>query len=236
MLPSSVPTRLCEAPSADPPYLCFLRVLSAASATSPTCSPIDCIRRAAEVIALRSTLPRSMFFTDFGSVTLRSAFSGRRESFRLFRATPPAIPAIPANAAPPAISGVFAFEANSATFPPAFATPFRELVPSAELVRRLALGLLLVLELELADELEEPLLLLLRFLPLEPLEVLEEPFLLVDLLALERLRVDRLLEDRVVWAMVIASLIGLASLPATPFAAAVHLDLPAVQGFELLVL
>jgi hypothetical protein len=73
-------------------------------------------------------------------------------------------------------------------------------------VRRLALGLLLVLELELADELEEPLLLLLRFLPLEPLEVLEEPFLLVDLLALERLRVDRLLEDRVVWAMVIASL------------------------------
>jgi hypothetical protein len=34
----------------------------------------------------------------------------------------------------------------------------------------------------------------------------EEPFLLFDLLELERLRVDRLLEDRVVWAMVIASL------------------------------
>jgi hypothetical protein len=34
----------------------------------------------------------------------------------------------------------------------------------------------------------------------------EEPFLLFDLVELERLRVDRLLEDRVVWAMVIASL------------------------------
>jgi hypothetical protein len=146
-----------------------------------------------------------MFFSDFGSVTLRSAFSGRRESLRLFRATPPA--AIPANAAPPAISGVFAFEANSATFPPAFAKPFGALVCRAELVRRLALGLLLVLDRELLeDELEEPLLLLLLFLPLEPLEVLEEPFLLADLLELERLRVDRLLEDRVVWAMVIASL------------------------------
>jgi hypothetical protein len=71
--------------------------------------------------------------------------------------------------------------------------------------------------------------LLLRFLPLEPLEVLEEPFLLVDLLELERLRVDRLLEDRVVWAMVIASLGFWASVPAAPFAPAVHLDLPAEQ-------
>jgi hypothetical protein len=34
----------------------------------------------------------------------------------------------------------------------------------------------------------------------------EEPLPLLDLLELERLRVDRLLEDRVVWAMVIASL------------------------------
>jgi hypothetical protein len=34
----------------------------------------------------------------------------------------------------------------------------------------------------------------------------EEPFLLFDLLELERLRLDRLLEDRVFWAMVIASL------------------------------
>jgi hypothetical protein len=111
-------------------------------------------------------------------------------------ATPPAIPA---RAAPPAISGVFAFEASWATFPPAFATePFEELV-RLEVVLRLARGLL-ELEPDLLDELEDPL------LPLDALEPLEEPFLLVDLLELERLRVDRLLEDRVVWAMVIASL------------------------------
>jgi hypothetical protein len=97
-------------------------------------------------------------------------------------------------------------------------------------VRRLALGLLLVLELELADELEEPLLLLLRFLPLEPLEVLEEPFLLVDLLAFERLRVDRLLEDRVVWAMVNR----LSWLPCQLrlFAPAVHWTYPLSSEFE----
>jgi hypothetical protein len=144
-----------------------------------------------------------MFLSDFGSETLRSPLSGLRESLRLLSATPPAIPA---RAAPPATSGVLAFEASWATFPPALATPFGELVGRAELVRRLALGLLLVLDLELLDELEEPLLLLLLLLPVDPLEVLEEPFLLVDLFELERLRVDRLLEDRVVWAMVIASL------------------------------
>ena len=51
--------------------------------------------------------------------------------------------------------------------------------------------------------------------PVEPLrleldrELPEEPFLLVALFELERLRVDRLLEDRVVWAIVIASLFWL---------------------------
>ena len=172
----------------------------------------------------RSTLLRSTFLNDFGSETLRSAFSGRRESLRLFSATPPAIPAM---AAPPATSGVFAFEASSATLLPAFETaPFcavwRALVP-AEVPREA--------DVLLRDAPDRP--------PVEPLrleldrELPEEPFLLVALFELERLRVDRLLEDRVVWAMVIASLVGLASLPATPFAAAVHLDLPAVQGFEL---
>jgi hypothetical protein len=50
--------------------------------------------------------------------------------------------------------------------------------------------------------LEEPF----RLLP-ELFRLPEEPLpLLLDLLEPERLRVDRLLEDRVVWAMVIASL------------------------------
>jgi hypothetical protein len=104
-------------------------------------------------------------------------------------------------AAPPATSGVFAFEASSATLPPAFAmVPFcavwRALVPAD--VRREA-------DVPLRREApDRP--------PVEPLrleldrELPEEPFLLVDLFELERLRVDRLLEDRVVWAMVIASL------------------------------
>jgi hypothetical protein len=46
------------------------------------------------------------------------------------------------------------------------------------------------------------------------LVVRDVPFLLVDLLDLERPRADRLLEDRVVWAILIASL-SWASLPAT---------------------
>jgi hypothetical protein len=170
-------------------------------------------------------LLRSTFLNDLGSETLRSAFSGRRESLlRLFSATPPAIPAM---AAPPATSGVFAFEASSATLLPAFETaPFcavwRALVPAD--VRREA-------DVPLRREApDRP--------PVEPLrleldrELPEEPFLLVDLFELERLRVDRLLEDRVVWAMIIASLGWLpCQLRLSP--PAVHLDLPAVQGFEL---
>ena len=142
------------------------------------------------MIASTSTLPKSTFFSDFGSETLRSAFSGRRESLRLFNATPPAIPAI---AAPPASKGVFAFEASSATLPPAFETePFDEV----------ARGLLRALDplLDRPDREVEP------FREPEFLERLEELLPLLDFVELERLRLDRLLEDRVVWAMVIASL------------------------------
>jgi hypothetical protein len=134
-------------------------------------------------------------------------------------------------AAPPATSGVFAFEASSATFPPAFASePFEDGLcrdcEDEEARRPPACGLLRVLDLEVVRD-------------LEALEEREEPFLdfaareelllLLDLFELERLRVDRLLEDRVVWAMVIASLGFLASVPAAPFAPAVHLDLPGEQ-------
>jgi hypothetical protein len=70
---------------------------------------------AASMIASRSTLPRSMFFSDCGSLRVLSFPIGRRFSVRLLSATPPAIPA---SAAPPATSGVFAFEAKSPTFLP----------------------------------------------------------------------------------------------------------------------
>jgi hypothetical protein len=145
-----------------------------------------------------------MFFSDFGIETLRSDFSGRRESLRLFSATPPAMPA---RAAPPAMSGVFALEASCATVPPAFETaPFDELV-AREAVDRvdrlLALGLFRVLDFRVLDlPLDRDVPVDLPFLELELREPLEElllPFLV--LLELERLRVDRLLEDRVVWAI-----------------------------------
>ena len=146
-----------------------------------------------------------MFFKDFGIETLRRAFSGRRElSLRLFSATPPATPAI---AAPPASRGAFAFEANWATLPPAFETaPFDdELVRREAVDRLLALGLFRVLDRPLdRDEdalVDEDL----PFLEVEPRELFEELLPFLDLLELERLLVDRLLEDRVVWAMVIAS-------------------------------
>ena len=86
--------------------------------------------------------------------------------------------------------------------PPAFETaPFDEVV-AREAVDRvdrlLARGLFRVLDRDVRVDLP--------FLELELREPLEElllPFLV--LLELERLRVDRPLEDRVVWAMVIAS-------------------------------
>jgi hypothetical protein len=82
------------------------------------------------------------------------------------------------------VSGV-AFDASAATFPVVFATG-----PS-DVVRRL----------RCRDVLGE---LLLRVARLR--DVREEPFLPVDLLDLERPRADRLLEDRVVCAILIASL------------------------------
>lgn len=126
-----------------------------------------------------------MLFRDFGSGTLRSAFKGRRESLRLFRATPPAM--IPARAAPPAISGVFAFEANSATFPPALPTaPLELLVRAWDVVRRP--------EFDALGDLP-------RVLPareLVLLDLLDEPFRLVDLVDFEPARLERVLDDGVV--------------------------------------
>jgi hypothetical protein len=153
-----------------------------------------------------------MFFTDFGRETLRSDFSGRRESLRLFSATPPAIPA---SAAPPAIKGVLAFDASSATFPPALPiAPLELLARALDVERARELDDLAELLRDFVPErLFRPLVLLARELVL--FDLLDEPFRLVDLLELERRGLDRLLEDRVVWAMVIASL--LASVPAAPF-------------------
>jgi hypothetical protein len=175
------------------------------------------------MIASTSKLPRSTFFSDFGSETLRSPFSGRRESLRLFNATPPAIPAI---AAPPASKGVFAFEASSATLPPAFETEPFDNVLFAAVDRLPARGLLWVLDrlLDRPDREDEP------FREPELLELPEEPLALLDFVDLERLRLDRLLEDRVVWAMVIASLGFRASCAfRTGVCGTVY---PAFRGFE----
>jgi hypothetical protein len=60
-----------------------------------------------------------MFLSDFGSCTVRNLLVGRFDAARLFSATPPANPA---RAAPPATSGVFAFDAAFATFPPVLRT------------------------------------------------------------------------------------------------------------------
>ena len=115
-------------------------------------------------------------------------------------------------AAPPASSGVLALEASWATFPPVFATaPFEDAV-ALDRLRDCPV----VLPLELPEDrlalfarvVEvpfRPFAELLR-LPEELFRLPEEPLPLLDLVELERLRVDRLLEDRVVCAMVIASL------------------------------
>jgi hypothetical protein len=60
-------------------------------------------------------LLRSTFRSDFGSLRVLSFSTGRRFSVRLLSTTPPAIPA---SAAPPATSGIFAFEAKLPTFLP----------------------------------------------------------------------------------------------------------------------
>lgn len=181
--------------------MCFFRALSVASATAPTRSPNVRTLRAAEVIASRSTLLRSIFLTDFGSEALRSLLDDRRDSLRLFKAMPPARPA---RAAPPATKGVFAFDAmfetflrvlrteadwgfafdaSSATFSPVLPTgPFEEVLAA------------LAFEVRAVDALAEPFLLL----PFLLLDVLDGLFLLFELLALELRRLRRLPEDRVV--------------------------------------
>jgi hypothetical protein len=116
-------------------------------------------------------------------------------------------------------------DANSATFPPALPiAPFELLVRARDVVRDR--------ELDGFDELLRP-----RVFPdreRELLDLLDEPFRLVDLLDVEPLRFERVpedfervLEDRVVWAMVIASLGFRAS--SANRAGGVHLNLPAVQ-------
>jgi hypothetical protein len=91
------------------------------------------------------------------------------------------------------VSGV-ALDAIAATFPVVFATGPFEVVRLAFEVVRLVLA---------RDVREVPFLLVDRLL-----DVRDEPLLVVDLVDLERPRADRLLEDRVVWAILIASLSG----------------------------
>jgi hypothetical protein len=142
-----------------------------------------------------------MFFSDFGMFgmeTPRSAFNGPFESLRLFSATPPAIPAM---AAPPARSGVFALDASCATLPPACETaPFDdELVRREAVDRLLALGLRRLVDRPLDRDEDAELREDLPFLELELRELLEEllPFFDLPELELERLPLDLLLEDRV---------------------------------------
>jgi hypothetical protein len=146
-------------------------------------------------------------------------------------------------------------DANSATFPPALPiAPFELLVRALDVVRERELDGLdeLLRPRVFPDELLRPRvfpdeLLRPRVFPdelLRPrvfpdrelvlLDLLDEPFRLVDLLDVEPLRFERVLEDRervpedrVVWAMVIASLGFRAS--SANRAGGVHLDLPAVQ-------
>jgi hypothetical protein len=206
--------------------LCFLRVFSAASATSPTCSPIALIRLAAEVIESRSILLRSTFLSAFGIDGARSRFTGFLWLVRFLSATPPAIPASAAPAATsgvfafdaPATSGVFAFEATFETFSPACAMgPFvdeeRPLAADAERRLEVEERLLPADDVVRREVLAPP--------PFEPVRlVLDEAFdfdvpsLLVDLPALDPVRLERLLEELVVCAILIASL--LASMPAAP--------------------
>jgi hypothetical protein len=160
-----------------------------------------------------------MFFSDFGSWTLLSRFSGLRFWSRLFRATPPAIPA---RAAPPASSGPFAFDARPTALPPALASvPFDPARPEADALRRLDAVVLLAFEL-LRRVLDRAV--LDRALP-------DDPLLFVDFFVLELPRDELPLEDRVVCAIV--SRLSWLSVPAAPFAPAVHLHYPLSWVFEL---
>jgi hypothetical protein len=214
-------------------YLCFLRVFSAASATSPTCSPIALIRLAAEVTESRSILLRSTFLSAFGIDGARSRFIGLFWLLRLLSATPPAIPA---SAAPAATSGVFAFEATFETFSPACA-----IAPFVDEERPLAAdagGRLLDLEerplpaddVVRREVLAPPLFELVRFVLDEAVD-LDVPSLLVDLPALDPVRLERVLEELVFCAILIASL--LTSMPAAPIRTGLSSDYPQKSRFEL---
>jgi hypothetical protein len=78
------------------------------------------------------------------------------------------------------------------------------------------------------DELARP-----RALPAREvvlLDLVDEPFRLVDLFDLEPVRLERVLDDRVVWG--ICSRLSSASVPAASFALAVALTYPVGGGFE----
>jgi hypothetical protein len=101
-----------------------------------------------------------------------------------------------------------AFDASSATLPPALPIAPLELLARAfdavERARELG-DFAELLRARVPERLFRPLVLFARELAL--FDLLDEPLRLVDLLELERRGLDRLLEDRVfVWAMVIASL------------------------------
>jgi hypothetical protein len=78
------------------------------------------------------------------------------------------------------------------------------------------------------DELARPRVLPARELVL--LDLVDEPLRLVDLLDLEPVRRERVLDDRVVWGIVLDS--PRLSVPAAPFALAVGLTYPVGGGFE----
>jgi hypothetical protein len=170
----------------------------------------------------KSILRRFDFLIGLGNEAPRSFFSGPLrsdplDSVRLFSATPPAIPA---SAAPPATSGVFAFEAKVETFEPVFRTvgdtegalafdassaTFSLVLPIGPFEGAGRERALVPVERRepVARALFDP------FLRALPEAVLDEPFLLVDVLL--ELRCEERLE-RVVWA--ISSPLCLASLPA----------------------
>ena len=152
---------------------------------------------------------------------------GLFELVRLLSATPPAIPA---STAPVATSGVFAFEATFETFSPACA-----IAPFVDDERPLAADV----EGRLLDREERPLpaddvvrrevlapppFELVRFVLDEELD-LDLPSLFVDLPAFDPVLLERLLEELVVCAILIASL--LASMPAAPIRTGGFFGLPA---------
>jgi hypothetical protein len=97
-------------------------------------------------------------------------------------------------------------EASSATFPPALPIAPLELLARALAAVERERELDDLAEL-LRDLVPERLFRELVLLARDPVfDLLDEPFRLVDLLEPERRGLDRLLEDRVVWAIVIASL------------------------------